>query len=367
MTRKQRQNFNPINPTQILVDTITKDWDSASERINQIPGEAVDMINRTGNFLFDAVTNTVDEMRDVYDASNQTYNLITDIIETPCEDKWNVIIETAIPAAGSSLWLLLTPNPGEMLEEYLSPKGSRKGGRGGRDTKNKYRQKGKSGKIRRRWPALPHVDSLIADRLPGAQAVQGRNIGAGQRFLFEGIDLADRALWYFLLMDVAENFFVKWNSGIMESRFCTRQFDYLATANLIEAVPFDSLNNFNSQENWEYSADKGVLHLIQPVVRWITNVTGQFNVAGQIVWEDPVEIVTSDPFFAIRAWDGDDLLFSQIFELDIQEGQTSIDFGGSIDFEGATEIDVAFGNVNTFPDPTLFTAGQIMAFGVEAE
>lgn len=363
MTRAQRENFTPTDPTEFVADTIASGWDTATTWLSQVPGEAVDFISDSPEFAADAVSSAIDEIRDVYDSATQTFNLITNVIETPCEDKWNVIIETALPAAGSSLWLLLTPNPGEMLEEYLSPKGSRKAGRGGKDTRNKYRRKGKSGKIRRRWPALPHVDSLIADRLPGAQAIQGRDIGFGQRFLFTGIDLADRVLWYFLVLDVAENFFTKWSSGIMESRFCSRSFDYLIAGDLA-GVPFDIIGaGFDHQENWSYSAFKGAIHAFEPAINFQTNITGNCNFSARVTWPEPVKSVFTEVQVTVLRFRNSDLIDSISFPVDVQEGDTSVDVGGSVPLEEHNQVTFSFGGFNTDPEPDFLASGSLLAFG----
>lgn len=147
-------------------------------------------------------------------------NTIKTLVESTCGDKWHVLAETAIPAAGEALYLLIIPSPQEVLENYLQPRPERS------DPKKR-----RSGHGRRRitqwgharwWQRMsfPDVDHIIANRLPGAEAFKGRKAGAAERWFWRGIDILDRVGWYWLLLDVGATFVEHWSSGIIESRFC---------------------------------------------------------------------------------------------------------------------------------------------------
>lgn len=241
-----------------------------------------------GSFAVDSVEFVFDELRNTYQSGAMAYNQVTKVIETPCEDKWDVLLETALPAAGSALWLLLVPRPQEMLENYLSPKNMRGAGRGAADAKEARRRKGASGRIRRRWPRIPNPDRLIADRLPGAQAVQGRDVGAGQRWLFQGIDIADRVLWHFLVLDVTQEFFTKWSSGIMESRFCSKPLELIVIAQASTQDPFVNWTTFH-ESVWNASTVKG----IEPPGDFYGEYAGVFDIELTLV----LELTASSPYF----------------------------------------------------------------------
>lgn len=148
-------------------------------------------------------------------------NRIDGVIENACGVSWWARIKLAVPAAGSSLWMLIVPQPDEILEEYLDPKNSRKAPRTGNRDDRKRRKVGRFGKARRTFSDALNVDSLIADRLPGVEWFNSRRIGQLEHMFWTGLNASERVLWYWLVVDAAENFAYEWHSGIMESRFCT--------------------------------------------------------------------------------------------------------------------------------------------------
>lgn len=178
----------------------------------------------------DAARFVWDKVQDAYGMGYQLFNQVTRVVGTPCEDKWSVLVETALPAAGQALWLIIVPSPDEILEEYLQPYSTKRGRRGRRDDDSKDRRKSRSGRRRRFWPRIPDVDGMVANNLPGVDASRGRDAGFGQRWVFAGIDLADRVSWYFLLMDVTSTFTTLWTTGLMQARFCEEKWDAVLIA-----------------------------------------------------------------------------------------------------------------------------------------
>lgn len=152
-------------------------------------------------------------------------NTIIKLTESTCEDKWDLLVETALPAAGTALAVLVIPSPEEILENYLQPRGRR--GQAKRATQGfGRRQITRAGQLRW-WQKIgfPDIDQIIAEHLPGRDFFEGRNAGTPERWFWKGIDILDRGLWYWMLLDIGETFVVEWASGIMESRFCTSSFD----------------------------------------------------------------------------------------------------------------------------------------------
>lgn len=151
-----------------------------------------------------------------------TVQAILDIKELDCGGKWTVYVHTAIPAAGAAMWLLLTPSPQEIFESYLEPKKGRRGGRRGRrgERETRINQAGK----RRIYfgGGIPDIDNQIADMLPGRGIFAGRVVGPGEWLFWTGVNVADRALWYWLLLEATETFATTWQSGLLESGQCIR-------------------------------------------------------------------------------------------------------------------------------------------------
>lgn len=155
----------------------------------------------------------------------QTGNHIVDLWENDCDAPWHAYITTAIPAAGSSLWMLLVPQPDEILEEFLDPSDSRKKGgrrRRGRETR---RTLGRAGRMRRWISDATNTNSMIADKIPGRRIVRARRVGRTEYAFWSTLNIAERGLWYWLLMDAGQNFVAEWSSGIMDSRYCNKKMD----------------------------------------------------------------------------------------------------------------------------------------------
>lgn len=228
MTQEQRDNFIPNTPVERAIWDLSNQWEAVTEAAYVGITNPVNPIQAMGDFATDRIISAAAHLRETFQRAHMALNVITEVWETPCEDDWTVVVETALPAAGAAMWLILIPSPKEVLEEYLSPKTLRGGGRGGRDTRGVRRYDGEDGRRKRRWLGIPDVDSLIADNLPGSEAVQGRDVGFGQRWLFTGIQTLDRGAWNWMVLDIAQEFFTLWSSGMREARFCSRQWQHLA-------------------------------------------------------------------------------------------------------------------------------------------
>lgn len=257
MTQDQRSAWVAQNPVAVIVQALDNAFQETSKRIYYAVDNPIQELLAMGDFAEDAALAVWGEFRKTYQAGNMAYNQVTKILDTPCEDSWTVIITTALPAAGDALWLLLTPNPGEILEEYLTPNKGR-GASHSRPGKDEPRRKeGRSGKIRRWRPGIPDVDGMIADLIPGAEAVQGRDVGFGEKWLFEGIQLADRVLWYWMLLDITQDFFVKWTTGMQEARFCSKPLAVYFNAFIKQPQGQISQIGPNSPP-WTWTSSKGV-------------------------------------------------------------------------------------------------------------
>lgn len=182
---------------------------------------ARDQADNIGEFLgeeWDSMVNGIEEFREI-----------------DCGGEWVVYVRTFLPAGAAALRLLLTPSPGEILENYLNPKNGRGGSRRGRRARRGWRR-GRRGR-RRLWfgNGIPDLDEEIARRLPGGRFVRGRRIGLGEHLFWTGIDTADRLLWYWLLWEASETLMTTWTSELIESRECSSELQDIQAA-----VPFNS-------------------------------------------------------------------------------------------------------------------------------
>lgn len=190
--------------------------------------DPVSLLRDAGNFVADVVRDTARKVRELYGAGVTAYNTILSILDTPCEDKWTVIIETALPPAGQALLVLLTPSPGEILEEYLTPKGLLAGQCGFPSSSTRRRKRGLDGKSKLSLPSLPDVDGTIAGWIPGQHIAEDLGRFRGYRLVFTGIQIQDLVGWTWLLLDVTRDFFINWSTGMVTTRFCSRPFSAIA-------------------------------------------------------------------------------------------------------------------------------------------
>jgi len=147
-------------------------------------------------------------------------NQVTRLLSAPCQGKWSLAVETALPAIGEGLWVLLTPDPKQILQNYLRPKGGRAGGRF-LDIVTGRRKMVSTDRTVRMWGGgFPDVDEMIGDSLPGRKFFAGRTAGALEKWIWTGIELGDLIGFYWLLADVGANGLLHWSSNLFHSLVC---------------------------------------------------------------------------------------------------------------------------------------------------
>lgn len=165
-------------------------------------------------------------------ATGQRANMIYETTQSTCDDRFMVMAKTAIPAAGKALWLILMPNPDEIVEEIIQPKGRRTDPRMRRD-KDKRRRKGKNGKRRKRFRGIvPNVNGLVAGTIVANDAHSGRVPGKAEGAAWWAWDRAERVLYFWLILDAWDTFIYEWSSGLVEARFCANPHGWVADFSL---------------------------------------------------------------------------------------------------------------------------------------
>lgn len=149
-----------------------------------------------------------------------SWQAIVDIWEVDCGGQWLLYVKTAVAAAGKALILVITPSMEEVLENYLEPKDGRRMGRRGQrnDRSTGVDERGRP--ITKHRRGIPDVDEAIAAMLPGAEWMKSREMYPGEHLFWKHINAADRILWWYLLVQVGEEFVTEWQSGLMQSGEC---------------------------------------------------------------------------------------------------------------------------------------------------
>jgi len=139
-------------------------------------------------------------------------NAIIKYFENPCDAPWAIYFETALPALGSAILVLLDFGFDDVVRGALRPRGLRK---------NRHMRRGRRG--RRGGAGIPEIGELIGAALPGAKTAKGRFVTQGVKNLWLVDGVIQRILWWWLVADVSINFFYNWTSAIQESEFCSAQ------------------------------------------------------------------------------------------------------------------------------------------------
>jgi hypothetical protein len=125
----------------------------------------------------------------------------------PCDAEMSLYVEMAKAPVGRLAAFILIPSVNEIVENFFQPRGLRSKRHG-----RKGRKGGKKG-----VPIIPDVDDMVARRLPGYEAVMGRPIGSGTRWVINGINQVDRVVFPLVLVDQVTNTLFDTIIGVIES------------------------------------------------------------------------------------------------------------------------------------------------------
>lgn len=135
---------------------------------------------------------------------------IIDFFESGCNPPWMVYFETLLPALKDAVLILLEFDQWDVARAYLRPAGlrSRKRFRNGRKKKGKL-------------PEIPEFGELIGKRIPGRKIVSKRYVFAAERYFWLVDGVLQRALWYWLVVDLVIETAYQWASNLLASRACS--------------------------------------------------------------------------------------------------------------------------------------------------
>ncbi len=189
-------------------------------------------------------------------------NYIKTVSEDPCNGPpWIVNMELFLPPAGDAIITMMLFGWDDVARGFFRPRGLHRG-------KGARRGPRAAGRIRRLGSFLGKLPGIgddpgdfIGKKLPFAKKVKGRKIVMAERIMWLVDNRLQRLLFWWLVIDVVEEFFYDWTSLIMASEFCNRGFG----ASLYMTGPGGSFpalgawrGTFHDDFRWEESGLKGV-------------------------------------------------------------------------------------------------------------
>ena len=152
-------------------------------------------------------------------------NYIKTISEDPCNGPpWIINAELFLPPAGDAIITMMLFGWDDVARGFFRPRGLHRG-------KGARRGPRATGRLHRLGRALGRLPGLgddpgdfIGKRLPFAKKVKGRKIVMAERIMWLVDNRLQRLLFWWLVIDVVEEFFYDWTSLIMASEFCNRGF-----------------------------------------------------------------------------------------------------------------------------------------------
>lgn len=150
-------------------------------------------------------------------------NYIKTVSEDPCNGPpWIINMELFLPPAGDAVITMLLFGWDDVARGYFRPRGLHRG-RGARRGPRAVGRLRRLGRALGRLPGLgDDTGDFIGKRLPGAKFVKGRKIVMAERIMWLVDNRLQRLLFWWLVIDVVEEFFYEWTSLIMASEFCNR-------------------------------------------------------------------------------------------------------------------------------------------------
>jgi len=193
-------------------------------------------------------------------------NAIIDFWSDPCEAPWDVFLQTALPAAGEAAMAVIDFDLGQFNRAFFSP-GNRRSRRHGRPGK-------KSGGLA---DCLLNPSECLGKRLRTLAGNRPRRAGKGEKFLWAIDDVLQRGLFWWMVLDVGEEFLFNWQSAMMRTEFCQAKND-----GVVKAGPKDEF--WSTLGGWAPRA-VGPLQKLRGPVTWSPGRAGSSGGSSTAVFK----------------------------------------------------------------------------------
>lgn len=223
------------------------------------------------------------------------------LASNPCSTTPWIYVETLLEAVGDIFLDLISLDPRSIAIGYLRPK-SRRGWRRfhkgateeaelGLDAEERGLLEDIAGELRE--GELPDISRAIGRHLPGARQIKALSSNKIGHMIWVPIDVAERALWYWMLFDLSKDGIYDWASDIYKAGCpATGVFEgwgQYSNANS-EGVPFDQFGSGTSTGTPGTNCNQFGANVPQTVpsatVTWILTQHGDFyNIATtSVAW-----------------------------------------------------------------------------------
>lgn len=128
----------------------------------------------------------------------------------PCDLPWALVVETAAPAALEAFIAVACFGFTDLIRFLFRPARLRSG---------RHLRRGKKGRPSRKPMAIA---SRQVRKLPPLKALRNRKVTQGVATLWVIDGIGQRLLWWWLVADVASQFFYKWTTLIQKTEACQR-------------------------------------------------------------------------------------------------------------------------------------------------
>ena len=138
-----------------------------------------------------------------------TPNTIKLIVENRCDAPWALYVETLLPATGAAVLSILSFGMDDVVRGAFRPRAKRSA---------RHRRRGKKG--RKFNFRIPELGNMMGSTIMVDKAFPIREVHKGVKHLWIVDGITQRALWWWLVYDVVDEFHYEWSSLIMQSEFC---------------------------------------------------------------------------------------------------------------------------------------------------
>jgi len=136
-------------------------------------------------------------------------NTIIDFFEWSCEGNLIMYVETLLPALGELVLVLIDFDWDDVVRGYLRPYGF------------VARKSMVFDPRKPKWAwEIPELGEEIGKRIPGARFFKSSRVWSATRALWVIDAVIQRALYYFMIIDVLSEFLYNWSSGILRHEAC---------------------------------------------------------------------------------------------------------------------------------------------------